>query len=349
MTEAITIGTAVALLLLISLLISRLTLTHARGLAAIRTELANARAGEAESRDARRDALREAAKVEAATLLAGLRAHHDQAQSDLRAQVASADIRARAAERAASDMKTGLETATALVRELRAILDTQRGHRGPTSTSTQPDPIADDPDSDARKTIDMPRPRAGFLDDDEPEEELTRVAKRPPGAALTGVSNGFRLAASRAMKPPSIAPPGSATVLPPEPAHVAAGLGPRPISRPIPTPAGASKGREAGLSSKLPTPHPRPVRVATLMGIAVPTARSGSTQSNDDEPRSGPLDDDDAWACVDRLGEPNRPRALPNSAPHDAFVSRAPLGTAATLPSMQAVSAPHDQLGDEPA
>ena len=85
-----------------------------------------------------------------------------------------------------------------------------------------------------------------------PQQETVRKPERAPSAL------------------PSIAPPGSAEVLPPGPAQVAAGLGPRPSSRPLP----ASE-----------TPHPPPVRVGavprsqTLIGVASPRPRPGRAVS----------------------------------------------------------------------
>jgi hypothetical protein len=132
---------------------------------------------------------------------------------------------------------------------------------------------------------------------------------------------------------PSVAPPGSATTLPPEPAQVAAGLGPRPTSRPLPPRS---------------TPHPPPVRVArpaspsagaghgpraaTLLGVGVAPPAS--------EPAHG-----DPWSHVDRPSDRpsdadgERTRVGPRVSPDALGPSpRRPLGTSPTLPSMQAIA-----------
>ena len=154
-------------------------------------------------------------------------------------------------------------------------------------------------------------------------DELAVVRGDTPPTRVAGRGSSIAPpAASGAQRHPSIAPPGSATVLAPEPAQVAAGLGPRPISRPI-----------AGRA----TPHPPPVRAgaaprsATLLGIAAPaTANAALPESAD----SG------EWRHADRPwdadGERTRVGARPS--PEALGLSPRPVRAAATtLVSMQAV------------
>ena len=131
---------------------------------------------------------------------------------------------------------------------------------------------------------------------------------------------------------PSVAPPGSATMLPPEPAQVAAGLGPRPTSRPLPPGS---------------TPHPPPVRVtrraATLLGIA-----TSAPPSLPSPPSSGAVESD-AWSRVERPSDVDgeRTRVAPRPPPEAlGLPPRRALGTSPTLPSMVAVTAGRDERGD---
>ena len=213
MIEIVAIGGAVAVLLLIGLH-RRIGGMPSRLWAIARDEIARARGAD----DARADeVLREVVGEKAERLLSGVRAYHDKIAADLRAQLAAAEVRARAAERAATDMTTALETATTLVRELRGMLDDQRAprpalrKRAAAVDPDGPDDLANlanlpelPDDDDARATIDIGLPRLA-ADDDEPEEEMTQVAKRPL-AGTTGAPNGLRLASLRKAIPP---PPSS--------------------------------------------------------------------------------------------------------------------------------------------
>ncbi|MFT3769635.1 MAG: hypothetical protein QM820_29720 [Minicystis sp.] len=146
-------------------------------------------------------ALQEATAAKVGTMTAALRQYEEQVAATLRAQVADAQARARAAERRLSDTGSALEAATALVRELRAALDEARVPSAPRfGASEEPvHPKADGAalgDADQRETVEMPKPPASCeppASDDEPEEELTTIAARPP-PGTTAASNGLRFA-----------------------------------------------------------------------------------------------------------------------------------------------------------
>ena len=87
------------------------------------------------------------------------------------------------------------------------------------------------------------------------EAPVTRLVRREPTEV------------SRTRRHPSVAPPAPAEALAPEPAQVAAGIGPRPNSRPLPA---------AG------TPHPPPTRVgsSSVRPPAAPPAKANAPRSS---------------------------------------------------------------------
>ena len=119
MTDAIATGLAVTLLLLCGLY-WKLAGMPSRLWGIARNELARARH---EDDVEAHKALQETADAKVGALIAGLRQYQQQIAADYRKQIADAELRARVAERNAVDTSTALETATALVREVRATLD----------------------------------------------------------------------------------------------------------------------------------------------------------------------------------------------------------------------------------
>jgi hypothetical protein len=101
-------------------------------------------------------ALREATDARAGTLLASLRQYEEQTAAQFRRQIADAEIKAREAQRSAMNTGAALETATTLVRELRATLDALGGLPALVRDARMADaaakPAADD---DGRKTDEM--------------------------------------------------------------------------------------------------------------------------------------------------------------------------------------------------
>ena len=182
-------------------------------------------------------ALQEAAALRVGAITLSLREHEEALTAGLRAQIADADNRARVIERRASDAGVALSTATELVRESRALRDGLRGQ----VAATAPPPAADQ-----RETIELPKLAP----------EAVETTRKPEGSAP----------ASRERRSPrgtaeGLAPPGSAVVLPSEPAMKAAGLGPRPTSR--------------------PAPRSEPARKPTLLGIRPPPLRAPDAEDDD--------------------------------------------------------------------
>jgi hypothetical protein len=163
-------------------------------------------------------ALQEAVASRVGMIVRALRNYEEQVAAGYRTQVADAEIRARLAERQASEAGVALEAASVLVRELRQVLDVEsRGARAPSrSAPTLPEgreTVAMEPaDIDtARKpgnpepaSRERPSPRIGLASGVAPaphdedarlsEDEMTQVASRPlPGlldAGKTLVSPG---------------------------------------------------------------------------------------------------------------------------------------------------------------
>jgi hypothetical protein len=158
--------------------------------------------------------VQEAAAVRVGAIVRSLREHEEQGAASLRAQIAEAENRARVTERRASDAGVALSAVSELVRESRALRDELRSlvatARAPAAPGAASEERAE------RETVEQRRPAP----------ETTRM---PGGAAP----------ASRERRSPrgtaeGLTPPGSAEVLPSGPAMKAAGLGPRPSSRPVP-------------------------------------------------------------------------------------------------------------------
>lgn len=144
----------------------------------------------------------------------------------------------------------------------------------------------------------------------EASQETVRKQERAPRAA------------------PSIAPPGGAEVLPSAPAQIAAGLGPRPSSRPL---------------SASTTPHLPPVRVGTsrrptLLGINKPPLAPPQPSQQD----SG---DSGAWLS-ERPSDADGERTRVGVRPSPEALNLPPLhGSSPTLPSMQAPTTSRENRG----
>ena len=167
------------------------------------------------------DAMKEAVAVRAGQAVIAIQTYQEQMATSLRAQIAEAETRARVGERRAADTATALEAASTLVRELRAAIDAaarlcraleaRRPSRPPLPTTRPPSAPAPD-DEIERQTTEMPSPpalpragdEAGFGDD-----EQTRVADRPAGAALVRRARLIPVPGGRAEpRSPTILPPG---------------------------------------------------------------------------------------------------------------------------------------------
>jgi hypothetical protein len=127
-------------------------------------------------------ALHEATAAKVGKATAAIRDHEEQIAAAYRALVAELEVRARAAERSAGEAQTALSAASALVRELRALIDDARAHRPSRPAEAGDNPAASMQEGDAseqRKTVRdaSHAPPAG--DDD--DEEMTTVAGRPAG------------------------------------------------------------------------------------------------------------------------------------------------------------------------
>jgi hypothetical protein len=178
------------------------------------------------------DAMKEAVATRSGQAVIALQAHQDQLAQSLRAQVAEAEARARAAEHRAADteaslgkafvvlceLRTTLDTAWTVIRELDALLQRVPVATGP-QAARRPEPAA--PATTRRELAEtIPDPEGDFDDDD----EMTRVAERPVIVATSRIPAASRERTSAR----SITPPGSSRPLPPVPGIVAASLGPRP-------------------------------------------------------------------------------------------------------------------------
>jgi hypothetical protein len=152
-------------------------------------------------------ALQEAAAVRVGAVVRSLREHEEQVAAGYRVQIADAESRARGTERRSSEAGVALGAASELVRESRALRDELRA-----LVAAAPAPAASRAASEDRETIDLRRPAP------EGGAPASRERRSPRGTAE------------------GLTPPGSAEVLPSGPAMTAAGLGPRPSSRPGPRP-----------------------------------------------------------------------------------------------------------------
>jgi hypothetical protein len=139
------------------------------------------------------DTLRAAAGERVAKLVTSLRDYEEQTAAAARARFAAegartrlAEGRAQAADRDMGEAVTALAAASALVAQLREILD-----RLPPALPAAP---AEDPaDPQERRTIELKRPTPK-VDDDEPDEEPTKITPR-------SAQSGLWLAARPAVPP----------------------------------------------------------------------------------------------------------------------------------------------------
>ncbi len=133
-------------------------------------------------------ALQEAAAAKVGPITTSLRALAEQSEARNRDAVAAAELRARVAERRASEAASALGAASELVRELRMTLDGLGDLRATLARMGEPPTVASPrvtpvPDSGARKTVEVepqaggtpPPTRAGEGD---PDDERTKVSSR---------------------------------------------------------------------------------------------------------------------------------------------------------------------------
>jgi hypothetical protein len=140
------------------------------------------------------DMLRAAAAERVARLVSSLRDHEEQTAAAVRARAAAdiarartAEGRAEAAARREEEAVTALQAAAALVVQLREVLD----RVAQVLPAVQAEEAADPQE---RRTIELKRVPAQ-PEDDEPEEEPTKLTPR-------AVGSGLRLAARPAVPPP---------------------------------------------------------------------------------------------------------------------------------------------------
>jgi hypothetical protein len=178
------------------------------------------------------DAMKEAVATRSGQAVIALQAHQEQLAQTLRAQVAEAEARTRAAEQRAADSEASLGKAFVVLCELRMTLDTAGTvireldallQRVPVAMAPQAAPAREPPaPATTRRALAETIPDAD--DDFDDDEEMTRVAERP---VIVATSRPPPVARERTSAR-SITPPGSARPLPPVPGIVAASLGPRP-------------------------------------------------------------------------------------------------------------------------
>jgi hypothetical protein len=219
-------------------------------------------------------AWQEATALKVGAIVRSLREHEEQSAAGLRAQIADAENRARVTERRASDAGVALSTASELVRESRALRDELRALVAMASPPAAPRVAGDD-----RETVEVPKL----------VPEAMETARKSEGAAP----------ASRERRSPGLAPPGSAAPLPSEPAMKAAGLGPRPSSRPGPKDAPARKPTLLGIRPPLTPPPPR-----------APDADDEDRESSDELTTVGPRPPLSALAAT----LPSMPAVMPPNA-----------------------------------
>jgi hypothetical protein len=151
-------------------------------------------------------------------------------------------------ERRAAEAGVALSAASELVRDSRALRDDLRG-----LVATAAAPAAPVADPDQRDTTEQPKPAP----------EAVATTRKPDCAAPAS-----RERPSPRQPAPGLEPPGSAVPLSSEPAMKAAGLGPRPTSR--------------------PAPKEEPPRRPTLLGmrppLRPPPLRAPDADDDDDRP-----------------------------------------------------------------
>lgn len=159
--------------------------------------------------------------AKAASLVAGIREHHDAMAASLRAQLEDAELRARLVERSASDAGIALDTAVQLVREARAMVERLTRDPAQVAAGLGPRPNASTGTNDSATTRPTARPKPhlppkrsglhGILppppvmpnsDDRSSEEEMTKVVPREAIEA--------KVTATTLASMPAVVPPGGA-------------------------------------------------------------------------------------------------------------------------------------------
>jgi hypothetical protein len=178
-------------------------------------------------------ALQEATAVKVGAITRSLRDYDEQIAAEVRAQVAAAEMRARTAEarargaeREASEATSMLAVVSELLRDVRAthqglgeLPSLVAALRAMTKAGPAPAAATGIETEEARQTIEMnppascaPAPDDATGDDDQPDEEMTKVAARPAAHMLAAPSSGgLRLAPARAAVPPPASGRGGAS------------------------------------------------------------------------------------------------------------------------------------------
>ena len=128
-------------------------------------------------------ALGETVEARAGALLSGLRQYQEQLAANLRRQVQDAELRARVADRHATDTGTTLEAATVLLRELRSTLRELHSQRR-TGAASGVDLAPETEPDDSRKTIEAPPPAPVVDPPPAVEPPPAAPAAIPPSSAV---------------------------------------------------------------------------------------------------------------------------------------------------------------------
>ena len=227
--QALAIGIAV-LLVMVSGLYWKLTSVPARVWGVARAELAREHAANDLAVQA---ALGEAVKARAAALLSVVRQYHEQLAAELRRQAEDAQIKARVAERHATDTGTTVDAASELLREVRATLLDLQSMRAASAAVAPASDVAPEPEpDDSRKTIqaparapaaepapavELPPAASAVQPPPAPAVELPRasVVQRPPAGAVQRPAGAVQRPPSAAVEPRAAVAQGRAAPRPP--------------------------------------------------------------------------------------------------------------------------------------
>ncbi|MFO0758418.1 MAG: hypothetical protein U0359_18140 [Byssovorax sp.] len=225
---------AVVLLLVLGLLSFRIDGLPRRLLGVMKQERAR-EDGQAQS------ALLEAAGQKVHPLVSGMKSVHDQMVASLRAQIAEAEARARAAERQAQDLSVYLDAASTLVAELRTLRDALRAPAEAPGRSARIEPRrptveeSDGGDADQRATVELPRvpsPRAPAVSSEPAMVAARLVPRSAPRTAPSdapAARSGSRLGDAR--REPEGTPDWMVSERPSDPEGERTKVGPRPPAR----------------------------------------------------------------------------------------------------------------------